>query len=227
MTGGLSETNSVTWGESQLNALQVAGARAAGNTIRTAAAGDGGAAISGLLDAVKGGIKDIGGIDRDTLVSYFAGQAIGQTVTARATGQIINPNMELLFSGPSLRNFNFNFTLTPRDPEEANICKRIIRAMKRNMSPQREGVGLFLKSPRVFQIEYMFGRDSSTPQLHPYLNKFKPCACKNFSVNYLPDGSYATYRDGSLTSYQITMSFGEIEPIYADEYPENDNNMGY
>ncbi len=223
------ETSSVGWGQDSLDSVKAGMADAASGAIQEIATLD----VAGLgakagesVSMMKSLVADNPGT-ADAVKAYFAGQAIGQNVTARATGQIINPNMELLFSGPSLRNFNFNFTLTPRDPEEANICKRIIRAMKRNMSPQREGVGLFLKSPRVFQIEYMFGRDSSTPQLHPYLNKFKPCACKNFSVNYLPDGSYATYRDGSLTSYQITMSFGEIEPIYADEYPENENNMGY
>ena len=51
------------------------------------------------------------------------------------------------------------------------------------------------------------------------MNKFKPCACTNFAVNYTPDGSYMTYRgEPSMTSYQLTMSFGEIEPIYSDEY---------
>ena len=51
------------------------------------------------------------------------------------------------------------------------------------------------------------------------MNKFKPCACTNFTVNYTPDGSYMTYRgEPSMTSYQLSMSFGEIEPIYSDEY---------
>ena len=61
----------------------------------------------------------------------------------------------------------------------------------------------------------------------------------NFNVNYTPDGSYMTYSDGSLTQYDVQMSFGEIEPIYADEYDgaetgdsdigefQNHINMGY
>ena len=37
-----------------------------------------------------------------------------------------------------------------------------------------------------------------------------------------------TYRDEpSMTSYQIAMSFGEIEPIYADEYKDNAETMGF
>ena len=92
------------------------------------------------------------------------------------------------------------------------------------MTPQRSSEALFLKSPRIFELEYIFG---DTNREHPFLNKFKPCACTNFTVNYTPDGSYMTYRgEPSMTSYQIAMSFGEIEPIYADEY-KNENNMGF
>jgi len=131
----------------------------------------------------------------------------------------------LLFTGPNLRSFSFNFTLTPRDAEEARIVRKMIRAMKRNMTPQRSSEALFLKSPRIFELEYIFGDNNRE---HPFLNKFKPCACTSFTVNYTPDGSYMTYRDEpSMTSYQISMSFGEIEPIYADEYKDNAETMGF
>ena len=43
--------------------------------------------------------------------------------SCKDTGQVINPNLELLFSGPNLRSFTFNFTLTPRDAEEARIAR--------------------------------------------------------------------------------------------------------
>ena len=50
----------------------------------------------------------------------------------------------------------------------------------------------------------------------------------NLAVNYTPDGSYMTYGDnGSLTSYALSMSFGEIEPIYADEIEDNWDDMGF
>ena len=128
--------------------------------------------------------------------------------------------LELLFTGPNLRSFNFNFTLTPRDAEEAGIVRRMVRAMKRNMTPQRSSEALFLKSPRIFELEYIFG---DTNREHPFMNKFKPCACTSFTVNYTPDGSYMTYRgEPSMTSYQLSMSFGEIEPIYSDEYGGKD-----
>ena len=214
----LSESTAVSWGGDSLNAVQAAGARTAQNAIENFA-GEGG--FRGAMDALGSGLGDLANLAMDDgtksqVAAYFAGQAVGANVLGRSTGQVINPNLELLFTGPNLRSFSFNFTLTPRDAEEAGIVRRMIRAMKRNMTPQRSSEALFLKSPRIFQLEYIFG---DTNREHPFMNKFKPCACTSFTVNYTPDGSYMTYRgEPSMTAYQISMSFGEIEPIYADEY---------
>ena len=224
MQTGLSEATSVNWGGDTLNAVQASLARSAMGIMNSEEG------FEGIGKAVADGFNDLLTLAKDdgtkaAVKAYFAGQAVGvNNLNARSEGQVINPNLELLFSGPNLRVFNFNFTLTPRDPEEARTVRSIIRAMKRNMTPQRSSEALFLKTPRIFQLEYIYG-EGNVP--HPFMNKFKPCACTNFSVNYTPDGSYMTYRgEPSMTSYQIAMSFGEIEPIYADEY-KNENNMGF
>ena len=214
----LSESTAVSWGGDSLNAIQAEGARLATNAITELGEGNIGEALSGMVNDATGAVNRVlsDGGSKAALTAYFAGQAVGANVLGRSTGQVINPNLELLFTGPNLRSFSFNFTLTPRDAEEAGIVRRMIRAMKRNMTPQRSSEALFLKSPRIFELEYIFG---DTNREHPFMNKFKPCACTSFTVNYTPDGSYMTYRgEPSMTSYQISMSFGEIEPIYADEY---------
>ena len=240
MQPGLQEAMGVDWGQDKLNAMKMTMANAASAGIDSVSAQLGGPVnIPEQMAAGKnmaGVLRDIGGKATDPgtakfVKAWFAGQAVGsQSVTARTTGTVINPNLELLFGGPQLRQFNFNFNLTPRDREEARIVRKIVRAMKRNMAPQRSESGLFLKTPRIFKIEYIYG-EGNTEQ--PFMNKFKPCACQNFAVNYTPDGSYMTYAgEPSMTSYQISMSFGEIEPIYADEYGgkggvDEDQTMGF
>ena len=229
----LSESTSVNWGNDTLNELQRMGANAASDAMKNAASGE-----FGKLAADAGEkLGDLGKLattdeSKKAIVAFFAGQAVGaNNLIARSTGQVINPNLELLFSGPNLRSFSFNFTLTPRDPEEAKIVRKMIRAMKRNMTPQRSPQALFLKTPRIFELEYILGENN---EQHPFMNKFKPCACTSFSVNYTPDGSYMTYRGvPSMTAYTIAMSFGEIEPIYADEYggknssSDEEESMGF
>ena len=228
----LSEATSVNWGGDTMNMIQAEGAQIAANAIERAGDGKIGEALGGMVNDTGAALNNIlaDGGSKERVIAYFAGQAVGANVIGRTTGQVINPNLELLFSGPNLRSFNFNFTLTPRDSEEARIVRKIIRAMKRNMTPQRSSQNLFLESPRIFELEYIFG---DTNREHPFMNKFKPCACTNFTVNYTPDGSYMTYRgEPSMTAYQISMSFGEIEPIYSDEYGgesgnDNEPTMGF
>ena len=224
MQPNLSESMGVGWGENQLNALEANMAKAAEGAIGVLGSGGLDAkACKSVIDAGKNLLANAKDDDTKAAVAaYFAGQAVGNNnLVTRSTGNVMNNNLELLFTGPSLRAFNFNFTLTPRDREEARIIRKIIKSMKRNMSPQRSESQLFLKTPRIFELQYIYG-EGNMP--HPFLNKFKPCACRNFSVNYTPDGSYMTYAgEPSMTSYQITMAFGEIEPIYADEYKDNNS----
>ena len=226
MQPNISETNSVDWGGDKLNFLQDLGATAAMQGMDAMTSLD----IKGLGDVAANAYKGIEKAFTDPgtksfISAYFAGQAVGANVQARATGNVVNPNLELLFSGPRLRTFSFNFKFTPRSPDEALEIKKIIKTFKRNMAPQRSSQGIFLKTPRVFKLEYIYN-DTNTQ--HPYLNKLKPMAMTSFGVNYTPDGSYATYLDGgSVTSYAVDMSFGELEPIYADEIEDNWDDMGF
>ena len=227
----LSETNAVNWSDDQLNPVQAALGNAAFNIINETDFGN----ISATLKGIQGAFGDLAKTATDFLkdsgtkqavAAYFAGQAVGANLQGRLTGQVINPNLELLFNGPNLRTFNFNFRLTPRTPEESEVIRKIIFAFKRNMAVQRTSQGLFLRSPRLFQLKYIYKNGGQ----HPYLNKFKPCAMSNFTVNYTPDGSYATFEEtGSLTAYDLTMSFSEIMPIYSqdNEYTENPQDMGF
>jgi len=232
MQPNIAESSSVDWGGDKLNELQRIGAGIAMGGITTLAEKGGeGKILEGLGEALTGIIKD-GAAAAQILVNdpkvkpyltaYFAGQAVGANVTARATGTVINPNLELLFSGPRLRTFNFNFRFTPRSDEEARIIRRIIKSFKKNMAPKVSTGNIFLKTPNIFKLEYL-----TDGRRHPFLHKFKPCALTAFTANYTPDGSYMTYRDRSMTSYTVAMTFGELEPNYDIDYDEYSNDMGF
>ena len=42
----------------------------------------------------------------------------------------------------------------------------------------------------------------------------------SFEVDYTPDGNYSTLRDGFMTSYTISMSFKELEPVFYEDYDD-------
>ena len=221
---GLAEGNAASWNENQMNAITAGFAAMAGGAVEGAE--DGMAAATKkfaqasaetaktLKDALKG----------DQIAAYFAGKAVGnEGVFTRATGKVMNNNLELLFSGPSLRSFNYNFRFTPRDESEANEIRKIVKFFKKAMAPRRSKKKMFLESPHVFKLKYIFKNGDQ----HPFLNKIKTCACTNFTVQYAPDGSYMTYDDGSMTSYTVSLGFGELNPIYAEDIKENETHMGY
>lgn len=224
MQPGISDNNSVSWGSDNLSALQLVGARAAAKMIPALANLDPGKAAKKAFDVIKssaGAAMD--DIKKDDIISYFAGRAVGSNIFTRATGKVLNPNLELLFTGPNLRSFNYNYVFTPRDPDEARVVKQIIRHFKKNMAVRKSNGGLFLETPYVFKLKYIY----SGGDQHPFLNKIKTCALTNLDVQYTPDGSYMTYKDGSMTSYQMSMTFQELSPIYAKDYEEDTDNMGY
>ena len=229
MQPGLSEGNAVNWGEGTANPFEAAGFNIAQSAItKFGNAKDGeafaGAAKQTMEQTITAGKQLLGGVEGSDIASYFAGKAIvNNTLFTRATGKVLNPNLELLFTGPKLRSFNYQFRFTPREKEEARVVKRIIKFFKKNMAPQRVGSKLFLMTPNVFKLKYIY--KNGLP--HPYLNKIKTCALTSFNVDYTPDGSYMTYDDGSMTSYNVRMSFGELNPIYEDEIDEYSNDMGF
>jgi hypothetical protein len=91
------------------------------------------------------------------------------------------------------------------------------------MSVKRSNSALFLKTPNIFDIEYLHKGSS-----HPYINQIKTCALQNFTVNYTPGGNYATFEDGAMTQYDLNLTFGEIEPLFDDNYKDDgDTTIGY
>jgi hypothetical protein len=215
----ISDTSSVDWGNDDMNALAALAAMASYNIITK---DDG---VGQDIDAIARGLKGTTGSLASAAAVSLAGAAAGgnKNFLSRATGAVLNPNLELLFNGPQLRTFSFNFTLSAREPEEAKEIKKIIRFFKQGMSVKRADTGLFLKAPNIFDVRYILGSGNKD---HPWINQIKTCALVNFSVDYTPAGNYATFYDGAMTQYNLTMSFSELDPIFEDDYAEADKSVG-
>ena len=247
----IEDTNNVVYGDSSLNGLAAAGVSAVeGGMVQLGGFLGSGGADKIDFASVKGDIKNklkagLGGGDRDTAVAtasdvitkklvseavnIFGANVTTQQLLARSSGEILNPNMELLFSDVTIRNFRFNFKLTPRNPKEAQQVKLIIRAFKRNMAPQAQGGvqgagNFFLRSPNIFKIRYRSGNKD-----HPFLNKFKQCFLTGVQTTYTGEGVYSTYDDRTPVSIILDLSFKEIQPIYDIDYDTRPGNraVGY
>jgi hypothetical protein len=224
MPRGISDRNSVDWSKSEIGNLEAALADAGIKSILGGPAAGTDAAKKNL-DAVTAGNTDL----LKAIVAVRATEsAVANTTNllSRIYGVEMNPNMELLFNGPQLRDFSFSFRMNPRSPAEAKMVRSIIRTFKQAMSVKRSTSVLLLKSPHTFMIKYI-----TSNKEHPYLNRFKECALTNCSVEYTPDGQYMSYDSGdiderSMTAYELSLSFNELEPIFDDDYENMENAKG-
>lgn len=224
--GGISDSNTVSWQNGDINAIQSAFGEIAQKFI-SGGAEAGGTEVGKKIENATAATKSK---ELETAVTGFMSNlAVGSNnLASRVYGAKPNNNLEVLFDGPGLRTFSFRFLFSPRSEKEAKMVMRIIRAFKQSMSVKRSKTSLLLKAPRTFAISYTTSENGKIVQ-HPYLNRFKECALTSCSVDYTPDGSYMTYwsknADGrSMTSYALSLQFQELEPVFDDEYGFVDQN---
>ena len=227
---GISDQSSVDWKGAELNPLQsfaAAGALDLFNeakkpkaNLATLGTKAGDIVMTAKQDLVDSGVGD-------AINVWLAQKAVGaQNLLSRTTGAIVNPNLEMLFNAPQLRNFGFTFLLSPRDADEATQVRNIIRFFKQGMSVKTTNSNVFLKAPNIFAIKYMTYNTDGEEILHPSINIIKTCALLSMDVQYTPNGTYMTYEDPyrTMQAYQLTMQFGELDPIYDNDYTDLDND---
>jgi hypothetical protein len=225
----LSDTNSVSWGDSQLTPLEAFG-------------------VSQTAKAIEGQGPDIGQLLRDgtniladpqvqkAVIAAFSGEAVGSIggnvsgtdLVSRATGQVFNPNLELLFQGVNIRSFPFSFEFSPRNRREGEEVKQIIKSLKKSMSARKNGTTgeIFISAPDVFQLTYMKGN-----QRHPFLNNFLPMALTSINIVYTGSNTYSTFYDGTPTHMRMDLTFKELNPVYFEDQEAleaaGDKSVGY
>ena len=208
---GVTDQNRVSFGEGTMNPLQMAGQQIALDSLLKGLDAGG----EKLADVFKTASEE--GNLPTGISNLLTGSALGinpNELLARTSGQVFNNNLQLLFQGPTLRPFNFQYIISPRDAKESQEVLRIIRMFKQSMAVQRDDIGIFLGSPNTYFLEFLDPIDFE----HPFLPKIKECALLGFSVNYMPNNTYMTYDDTSMVAYQITFSFKELDPIFNDDY---------
>ena len=240
----VADSNGVNWGSGDTaNTFSMA---AAGNMAAVAGGtliSKGGELLAGLKgyegfskvlgsDAAKNALATVlmGGLENPTtgaaIQAYILKKALfdisAETILSRGYGVVANSNLELLFSGPQLRVFQFGYIFSPRSEEEARMCRKIIRFFKQGMAAKKSnktsgfGAASFLLStPNVFKLEY---KTNDTDDIKG-LNKFKICALTNIQTSYA-DGQWSAYDKGQPVRTQIMLSFKELEPVYESDYQE-------
>ena len=215
----VSDSNSASWGEDKMDAGKIAASDIAMKAIGGEGAVD---AAKNAIDTATGSSDEV----KDALKQNFVGQATGvKGILARTEGKIINPNMELIFNSPQLRDFSFTWKMSPRSEAESIVIKKIIRMFKQSMAPKKTEAELFLRAPNTYKLQFIH---AATRKEHDFLPLIKECAMTGFNVNYTPDGNYATYRNSAMVAVELSFTFKELEPIFNNDYTnDGDSSIGY
>ena len=148
-------------------------------------------------------------------------------LTGATRGIVLNPNAELLYDSPDLREIGMTFKMVPRNETEAKQIRSIVNTFRSASLPQWGSQGAdegldssftdvtFISVPLLCKFTFMTG-----PEPHKYIAQFKPCAIRQVQVNYTPDGTYATYdgeEKGAPVATELTVQFLETKLVYASE----------
>jgi len=238
----LADTNVVNWDDSSINSLALkaisslegvidsAKLEALQNDFLGTASNIAGSASQALQEFASGLDDNV----REQLKTALIGEGVNvfganidpQQLISRDTGQVLNPNLELVFRGVKLRNFSFTFDLTPRSQDEGNSVRQIINTFKKHMAAKSSvgssgSSGIFIGAPDIFQVAF---RRGASP--HPFLFTMKQCALVGMDVNYNGAGNYVTYPDGTPVKMAMQLRFKEVNPIYSEDY-DNVDGVGY
>ena len=169
--------------------------------------GTGGAALEQVL-------KDSG----SSIAEMLTGGEGGYELVNKIFGRSANPYMEVLFQGPELRQFTYNFTFAPKSAEEQDEVKKIIECFRFHQAPERraESHNLFLGLPAEFDIHYMYQPpNAESAYENPFYNKIATCVLQNVSVDYTP-GKVASHQQGAPVLIKMSLQFLETEMITKD-----------
>ena len=233
-------SNGVEWGGAKANAIEMAAMT--GMTNAAAKISEDGL-LSGLMDSFGSMgelIKSFGDLSVNdqgsgqALTAFLSKLALSKLninvdtnqFVARSNGIAINPNLELLFSSPKLRNFTFRFDFAPNDETDARNSRLIMRIFKQGMLPTgyagKDGKSsIFIGSPHVYRIGYFNGTNRIRG-----LPIHKICALTQCSINFTPENVYQSYSDDRAVSNPVRstmeLAFTELTPVFAEDY-----NMNY
>lgn len=138
---------------------------------------------------------------------------------ALGKGEAINPNIEMLFRSPKLRQMQLQYRIAILSSKDANSLKGFIDRLRTNMYPR---ANLFYTGyPAIYSVEVrtssqINGKGKSVWTDKPLFSmKGTPddkrgCALTDLQISYGDQGMYAGHYDGSPGIINLNLTFQEL-----------------
>jgi hypothetical protein len=192
----------------------------------------GAAAASSVLDSPSEGGGNIANILTRTALGAFG--ETGRALFAAGAGLVQNPMIEVIYSSPALRKFQFSFMFYPRSEAEALQVQKIIEKLRFHQAPEIKSSsgGFFLVPPSEFDIKFMYNGYEN-----PNIDKVSTCVLENINVNYVGGpGGFSAYevqgenvprlgKTGMPLAIAMSLSFMETQIITKEYYRGNSSEI--
>lgn len=217
---------SVQYEQSELGVAGLAGARLGagqdvvregdieGGTLNLLAQGLEGSGAAGLAAGILGKLGGLGGV----IAGAGAGTGLQKAVDGAlmGAGTARNPHMAQVFKNVQFRSHELAFKLAPKNVDEQNRLKDIIKAFKIAMHPNYKLAGHFFDYPGQFDIDLVTGQSDE------YFFNMGPSVLTGMSVDYLPNGPQVHDINGTKAPIAVNLSltFTELQIVTQREIKE-------
>ena len=196
---GFTDTFENTWNNVDLGAIL-------GNTMSALKGESSGAS------AAAGVAAGIGNKILDTAMSNFGlSEEKGAVENAVSVGlrKNLNPFTSLMYKSPALRQFQFTWSLKPKNAKQAFLINKFIDDVRLAAHPSFASVGGvelggFFNYPSEFQVQIVGGNNKT-------LLDMIGSVCTNLQVQYDTEGNVYTHVDGRPVTSTITISLQETQ----------------
>lgn len=174
-----------------------------------------GAVMLGTGDSLAGGARKALSRAAIGVAANLAGQAgaeigagFGQGIMA-SYGVAINNYLTMMLQGPSYKEHEFRWKISPNTPEETEELTKLYRYVN-----NAQAVGLspafgsaFFSYPMIFQLEFYHAEADMGKMLH----RFKPCVLRQSAWNFGPSGPAFYGETKGPESVEFSLKFVELE----------------
>jgi hypothetical protein len=184
-------------------------------------------------DKIRETVKNITPFIASRALQNFGGNA-GAAVFAAATGTVVNPQLEMIYTSPSFREFRFDFMMYPRSSKEALEIHKILNRLRFHQAPEilQEGAAgglgaFFLVPPSEFDIKFYYNG-----RINPNIPPISTCVLTTIDTDYAPNG-WSAYevpstvgvptlgKTGMPVGIKLSLVFQETEILTKQTYNDN------
>jgi hypothetical protein len=142
-------------------------------------------------------------------IANGSGEFLGKV--SRLAGYPINPRVEVMFSKTNLRQFVFEFLMAPRNEQESENMKAIIRTLRFHSAPELDSTtaGFTWIPPAEFDVTFYNKGVENTN-----IPRVNTCVLDRIEVDYAPQGVYSTFSNGHPVAARLSLGMREIEVVH-------------